>query len=366
MKELVVDAHRMRVRAGAGLTFGEFVHGLESHGLVVPTGTCSGTGIAGATLGGGIGWLMGKFGLAADNVVAVELVTPEGNVVRAEAGMNDEEHADLFWAVRGGGGNFGIVTAIEYRTHPLAGVYAGVLVYPQTRAAEVLRLYRTITTSAPDELTVMCVLTAFPNVGPAALLSFCWCGSETQAERFTAPLYSLGSPAFTFAQQMPYSALLAMNDAATPDGRRYFDTTFSLSELSDAAIAALVSNAGAATSPFSGIIFQHVHGEATRVAATATAYPFRHPHYAVVNSAAWEEGDDARHVAWAKACAAAMQPYASRGAYVNFLGADGNQAVQDAYGPNYARLAAIKQRYDPNNYLRRNQNIRPAGQPEGL
>jgi FAD/FMN-containing dehydrogenase len=367
LKQLDVDPQRMVARAGAGLTFGELARGLEQHGLAVPTGTCSGTGIAGATLGGGIGWLMGRFGLAIDNVLAFELVTANGDLLRVDAA----HHPDLFWALRGGGGNFGIVTAIEYRTHLLPSVYAGMLVYPQARAAEALRLYRDVTTSAPDELTVMCVLTSFPEVGPAVLLSFCCSGGAADAAaaaRVAAPLYALGAPAFGFAQQMPYSALLALNDPAAPDGRHYFDTTFSLDELDDGAIAAITANAAAATSPLSGIIFQHVHGAAVRVPPTATAYPFRRPHYAVVNSAAWE-GEDASaplHKTWAKAAAAAMAPFAARGAYVNFLGDDGPDAVRSAYGPNYTRLAAIKREYDSANRFRRNQNIAPAHHEKGL
>ncbi|MFN8470195.1 MAG: FAD-binding oxidoreductase [Caldilineaceae bacterium] len=362
LKQLDVDTQRKVARAGAGLTFGEIARGLEAHGLAIPTGTCSGTGIAGATLGGGIGWLMGHFGLAVDNVLAVELVTAGSDLLRADAA----HHPDLFWALRGGGGNFGIVIAIEYRVHALPNVYAGMLAYPASRAAEVLRLYRAIAAAAPDELTVMCILTTFPNVGPAALLSFCYSGAPAGAERTVAPLYVLGEPSFGFAQTMPYSALLAINDPVAPDGRRYFDTTFSLSDLSDGAIAAIVANAAAATSPFSGIIFQHVHGAAVRVAPSATAYPFRHPHFAVVNSAAWEAGDGAEHIAWAKSAAASMQPFAARGAYVNFLGDEGAQAVRDAYGPNYTRLAAVKQEYDPANRFRRNQNIVPAGRVKGL
>lgn len=362
LKQLEVDPQRMVARAGAGLTFGEIARGLEAHGLAIPTGTCSGTGVAGATLGGGIGWLMGRFGLAVDNVLAVELVTAGGDLLRADS----SHHPDLFWALRGGGGNFGIVTAIEYRTHALPNVYAGMLAYPAARAADILRLYRTIAAAAPDELTVMCILTTLPHVGPAALLSFCYSGEPEGAERTVAPLYALGEPAFGFAQTMPYSGLLAMNDPVAPDGRSYFDTTFSLADLSDGAIAAIVANAAAATSPFSGIIFQHVHGAAVRVAPSATAYPFRHPHFAVVNSAAWETGEGTEHVAWAKAATANMQPFTTRGTYVNFLGDEGAQAVRDAYGPNYARLAAVKQEYDPANRFRRNQNIVPAGRVKGL
>lgn len=360
MKQVTVDPDRRIARAEPGLTLGEFVRAVEPYGLMTTTGTCSGNGLGGATLGGGIGWLMGKHGLIIDNVRAFEMVTATGQLLTVSA----TENADLFWGLRGGGGNFGIVTAIEYQLHPLDQVLAGMVIHSQANAPTVMRFYRDFSSAAPDEVTVYAVLTALPEIGPAIMLIACYCGEDlAEGERLLAPLRQFGSPLVDTIKPMAYSELLAMLDPAAPDGRHYHDTAYSLKQPNDEALDALITCAQAA-SPFSAIVIHHVHGAATRVPATDTAFALREAHYAIVNAAAWEAGDGAAHIAWAEESLARMQPFASRGLYVNFMGHAGEAAVREAYRANYERLVALKSKYDPMNFFRFNQNIKPAAQAE--
>lgn len=361
MKRVTVDPARRVARAEPGLTLGEFVRAVEPYGLVTTTGTCSGNGLGGATLGGGIGWLMGKYGLIIDNVRAFEVVTAAGRLLTVSATAN----ADLFWALRGGGGNFGIVTAIEYQLHPVGPVLAGMVIHSQANAQAVMRFYRDFSSAAPDELTVYAVLATLPEIGPAIMLIACYCGEDlAEGERLLAPLRQFGQPLVDTIKPMAYSELLALLDPAAPDGRNYHDTAYSLKQPGDDALDALIACAQAVTSPFTAIVIHHVHGAATRVPAQETAFALRETHYAIVNAAGWEEGDGAAHIAWAKESLARMQPFASRGLYVNFMGYEGEAAVRDAYRANYERLVALKNKYDPTNFFRFNQNIKPAAQTE--
>ena len=360
MKQVTVDPARRIARAEPGLTLGEFVRAVEPYGLMTTTGTCSGNGLGGATLGGGIGWLMGKHGLIIDNVRAFELVTATGQLLTVSA----TENADLFWGLRGGGGNFGIVTAIEVQLHSLGQVLAGMVIHPQANAQAVMRFYRDFSSAALDELTVYAVLTTLPEIGPAIMLIACYCGADlAEGERLLAPLRQFGSPLVDTIQPMAYSELLALLDPAAPDGRNYHDTAYALKQPGDEALDALIACAQTA-SPFSAIVIHHVHGAATRVPAGDTAFALREAHYAVVNAAAWEEGDGTAHIAWAEESLARMQPFTSRGLYVNFMGHEGEAAVRDAYRANYERLVALKSKYDPTNFFRFNQNIKPAAQAE--
>ena len=356
MKRIEVDPARRIARAEPGLTLDEFVQAVEGYGLLTTTGTCSGNGLGGATLGGGIGWLMGKYGLIIDNVCSFELVTADGQILS----VNNQDHADLFWGLRGGGGNFGIVTAIEYQLHPVGKVLAGMVIHPLANAQAVMRFYRNFSSAAPDELTVYAVLTTLPEIGPAIMLMACYCGEDLAAgEKIIASLRQFGPPLVDMIKQMAYSELLALLDPAAPDGRNYYDTAYSLKEPGNEALDALIACAQASTSPFTAIVIHHVHGAAARVPAGETAFALREPHYAIVNAAAWEDGEGAPHLAWAEESLARMQPFASQGLYVNFMGHEGEKAVRDSYRVNYERLVALKNKYDPSNFFHFNQNIKP-------
>ena len=357
MKGLRVDPLTRTVRAEAGLTLGEFVRGMDPFGLLTTTGTVAGTGLAGLTLGGGLGWLMGKYGLTIDNLLSVDMITVDGRVLRASA----TEHPDLFWGVRGGGGNFGIATAFEFQLHPVGPLLAGKVVYPMSRARAVLRFYREYTSSLPDELTAYASLLTTPGGEPAIAINLCFCGSLDAGERLVEPVRRFGSPLVDLIRPKSYLKLVTQADAGAPPGRHYYEKARTLKHLSDEAIEAIADAGAACTSPSSLILIQHIHGAASRVSPTATAFALREESYVVSLLAAWESGEAARHIAWTRACWEALVAFASSGVYVNFLGHEGEERVRAAYGVNYDRLVALKNQYDPTNFFSRNQNIRPTG-----
>ncbi|HMR65206.1 MAG TPA: FAD-binding oxidoreductase [Anaerolineae bacterium] len=356
MNRIEIEPEARLARAQPGVLIGQFIQATQEYGLVAPTGVCAGTGLGGSTLGGGTGWLMGKHGLTIDNVRSFELVTAFGQVLTASAG----ENADLFWGLRGGGGNFGIVTAIEYELQPLGQVLAGMVVHPLAQAKAVLRFYRQFSSAAPDDVTVYVSIATIPDLGPAVVLLACYVGDDlTEGERLLAPLRQFGSPLADLIQPMAYLDFVAMLDPVAPDGRNYYEPAYSVKQFSDEAIDTLVSWAGQTTSPFTSIIIHHIHGAATRVAADATAFALREPHYAVIHVAAWETGPAEPHLAWGRESVAAMQPFASPGLYSNFISAAGDTSLRDSYRANYDRLVALKNKYDPINFFRFNQNIKP-------
>ncbi len=355
MKGIRVDPMTCTVRAEAGLTLAEFVREIQPFGLLTTTGTVAGTGLAGLTLGGGLGWLMGKYGLTIDNVLAVDIVTADGQVKRA----SETSHPDLFWGVRGGGGNFGIVTAFEFQLHPVGLVLAGKAVYPMSRAREVLRFYREYTSSVPDELTAYACLMTTPDGVPAIAINLCFCGSLGEGERLVEPVRKFGAPLRDLIRPKSYLKLIAQADAGAPEGRHYYEQARTLTDLSDEAIETIADAGAACTSPSSLILIQHVHGAASCVNPTATAFALREESYVISVLAAWDGGEAQQHVAWARACCKALSRYAASGIYVNFLGNEGEERVRAAYGANYERLVALKNTYDPTNFFSRNQNIRP-------
>jgi FAD/FMN-containing dehydrogenase len=357
MKQIAVDPLQLTARMEPGVTLGEFVAATSAHGLATTTGTVSGTGMAGLTLGGGVGWLMGKHGLTIDNLLSVEIVTADGQIRYASA----DEHGDLFWAVRGGGGNFGIVTAFEYRLHPVGQVLAGMVVHPLDRTEELLHFYRDYAHAAPDELTAYAAIVNGPGGVPVAAITVCYAGPIEQGERLLAPLRAFGRPLADTIRPMSYLELVHMLDAGSPDGRKYFDRANSLPELNDEAIATIVDYAATRTSPFSQILIQHIHGAAARVRPDATAtHALRGEQFLLGIVGAWEDGDAATHQGWVRAFWSETRPFARAGTYVNFMSEDQGAQVRAAYGPNYDRLAAIKAKYDPENVFRLNQNIKPA------
>ncbi len=361
MKGIAVNPQNRTARAEPGLTLKELVAATQPHGLATTTGVVSDTGIAGLTLGGGLGWLEGKFGLTCDNVLSFEVVTADGQLRRASAGENPV----LYWALRGGGGNFGVVTAFEYRLHPLGQVLAGIVVHPMPRARDVLRFYRDFTANAPDELTAYAALLTSPDGHPAVAILLCYCGSPEEGERIVAPVRQFGPPILDMIHSMDYLDVVQMIDAGNPAGHGYYERGCLVPHLTDEAIDALVSAGTALTSPLSVVLIQHLHGAASRILPHKTAFALRGEYYLPIFLAQWPAGPGDSHIAWSWASWAAMQPFASQGAYVNFMAVDETDRVRAAYGANYERLVALKNQYDPTNFFQHNQNIRPSISTDG-
>jgi len=362
MKGIHVDATSRTVRAEGGTTWAEVNRATQLHGLAVTGGVVSSTGVAGLTLGGGLGWLMGKHGLALDNLLSVEMVTAEGNVVTASAA----DEPDLFWAVRGGGGNFGVVTSFEFRVHPVGPtVTGGVIAHPFERARETLRFFRDSTRALPDEHLLFGGLIHAPDGSGAKLAAMvtCHCGPLADGERAMRPLKSFGAPVLDAIGPIPYSAMNGMLDAAYPKGAlNYWKSSF-LTELSDDAIDTLIACFARCPTPMGQLLIEHMHGAATRVPATETAYPHRAEGYNLLVLAEWmDPAVNERCIAWARDTYARMQPYLGVARYMNYLGHDeSSDAIAAAYGVNYRRLQQVKTRFDPSNLFRMNHNIQPLG-----
>lgn len=358
MKGIHVDPVRRTARAQGGVTWREFNRETQAHGLATTGGVISTTGIAGLTLGGGLGWLMAKHGLAMDNLVSAEVVTASGDIVRA----SKEENADLFWGLQGGGGNFGAVSWLEYRLHPVGTVTSGLIAHPFDRARDVLKFFREITSGLPDDLTIFGGLLHAPDGAQIAVMIVCHCGPLAEAETALEPIKKFGSPILDSVGPTSYEETNKMLDAGFPRGAlNYWKSNF-MKELSDQAIETLISQFAACPSPMSGLLLEHIHGAATRVDVSETAFPHRREGYNFLVVSEWlDPADNARNIAWARESYELMLPYFSRGRYVNYLGEDeGEDAVAAAYGPNYQRLRTLKTKYDPANLFHLNQNIRPA------
>jgi FAD/FMN-containing dehydrogenase len=356
MKGIHVDAKNRTARVQAGATLGDVDRETHLYGLAVPAGVVSATGIAGLTLGGGVGWLVRKYGLTCDNVLSFDIVTAEGKLLTANA----EENSDLFWALRGGGGNFGVVTSFEYRLHPVSSVLGGMVVYPRGQAVEVLRFYRAFTQSAPEELTAYAGLLHTPDGTPAIAVVACYCGDLAEGERVLKPLREFGSPLLDAIQPMPFPQMQSLLDGAFPGGNQnYWKSTF-LRELSDEAIDLLVERANRATSPLTAVVIEYYGGAASRVGVAETAFAHREAQYDVGILAQWTDpGESSRHIEWARGVADALRPYSSGAYLLNFLGDEGDDTIRAAFGENYGRLVEVKSKYDPTNFFRLNQNIKP-------
>ncbi|MEJ0096148.1 MAG: FAD-binding oxidoreductase [Methylocella sp.] len=356
MKGIFVDPALRTVRVQAGALLCDVDRETHLHGLAVPVGTVSKTGIAGLTLGGGIGWLVRKYGLTSDNLLSCEVVTAEARVVTANADVN----ADLFWGLRGGGGNFGVVTSFLYRAHPVSSVLGGLLLYTRDQAAAVLRHYRAFMASAPDELTAFAGLISLPDGMPVVGVLPCYCGDLSEGERVLKPLRSFGSPILDAIQPMPMPAMQKLLDGGSPDGsHNYWKSTF-LKELSDDAIDAIIDYANRAESPLSGIVIELFGGAAGRVGAADTAFAQRQAEYNVQIAAQWTNAAESeKHIGWARAASDALKPYSSGAYMLNYLGDEKPDAVKAAFGSNYKRLAELKTKYDPTNFFSLNQNVEP-------
>jgi FAD/FMN-containing dehydrogenase len=360
MKGIHVDPYARTVRAQGGVTWAELNRETQLHGLAVTGGVVSTTGIAGLTLGGGLGWLMGKYGLALDNLRSVELVTADGQVLRT----SKDEHSDLFWAVRGGGGNFGVATSFEYQLHAVGPTITGGLVaHPFERARDVLKFFRDFTASLPDELTVVAGLihAADGSGAKLAAMATCHCGALAAGETAVRPLKQFGPPAMDAIGPMPYSQLNGMLDAAYPKGAlNYWKSSF-LAQLSDDTIDTMIECFARCPTPMGQLLLEHFHGAVTRVGISGTAFPHRADGYNLVVISEWmEPANTDRCIAWARETYAAMEPFVASGRYVNYLGDDETgDPIAAAYGPNYRRLQELKTKYDPSNFFHINQNIRP-------
>lgn len=359
MKGVHVDPEGRTVRAQGGVTWAQFNRETALHGLAVTGGQVSTTGIAGYTLGGGLGWLMGAYGLAVDNLISVEIVTADGEVVSA----SDSSHPDLFWALRGGGGNFGVATSLEYRLHPLTQIVGGLIAHPIDAAGDVLRFYRDFTRETPDDLTVHCVLAHAPDGSglKIAAMAACHAGPTEQAEADIAPLREFGSPIMDMLGPMPYPAINAMLDPGYPRGALgYWKSSF-VSELSDGLIDEAVARFMETPSTMNAVLIEQYHGAATRVPVTDTAVAHREAGHNLLLPSTWlDPADTAANIAWTRETYEAFRPWFEESRWLNYLGDDEQMdAVRAAYGPNYDRLVEIKRRYDPENVFRLNQNIDP-------
>ena len=360
MKGLHVDSRAKTVRAQPGVTWGEFNRETQLHGLAATGGVVSSTGVAGLTLGGGLGWLMGKHGLAADCLRSVEMVTPEGEVVIA----SERDHSELFWGLRGGGGNFGVATSFEFDLHPVGPMVTGGLVaYSIDQAREVLEFYRDFTSNLPDELCVFAGLIHAPDGSgtPLAAILACHCGPLSEGEAAVAPIKRFGRPVLTELGPMPYSALNAMLDEGYPKGAlNYWKSSF-LSELDNDAIGVLIERFSTCPSGMTAMVLEHFHGAATRVGPSDTAFAHRSVGYNLLLASEWLDPDETiTNIAWTRDTFGSLEPFMSSGSYVNYLDDDEpSDRVKNAYGVNYDRLQKLKSTFDPENVFHLNQNIAP-------
>jgi FAD/FMN-containing dehydrogenase len=359
MKEIRIDREHRRVRASGGVVWGEFDAETQKHGLATTGGLVSTTGIAGLTLGGGLGYLMRSYGLACDNLVSVEMVTADGERLIASS----SEHEDLFWAVRGGGGNFGVVTAFEFQLHAVGPLLlAGSLGYPLTQARDALRSYRDWIRTAPDELTVYATLSAAEDGSPRVVLQAVYNGPLAAAERVVEPLRRFGAPVLDDIQPRPYVEIQRLADPRYPPGRlNYWKANF-LAELGDELIDIVVDAFARVPSSHSIIDFELMGGAVAQVGATDTAFSHRRAAFSLLLLGRWDDPMASEaNVAWIRELWERTRPLSSAGVYVNYLGTEGDERIREAYGTNYDRLAAVKRKYDPHNFFRLNQNIHPGG-----
>ncbi len=368
MRGIHVDPKSGTARAQAGATLGELDRETQVFGLAVPSGIVTTTGIAGLTLGGGFGWLARKHGLSSDNLISVDIVTAEGEFLTA----SETEHEDLFWGIRGGGGNFGIVTSFEYKLQKIGPiVLGGMLLHPMEDAPEFLRFYRDFIANAPDELTVAPILRLAPPAPflpkevhgkPVVGVIVLYAGSIEEGEKLIAPLRQYGKPLVDGISPKPFRELQSMLDASARPGLNYYVKSEFLPTLSDDLIDTIVEHASRITSPQSVIAGFHLGGAVSRVDEDASAYSHRDAAYSLIINCAWiDPNESEKHIQWTRAFWEALQPFSKGGAYVNFQSRDeGEDRVKATYGTaKYERLSKLKQMYDPTNFFSLNQNIKP-------
>ncbi len=371
MKGIEVDPRAKTARSDGGLTWGEFDAATQEHGLAVTGGRFSTTGIAGLTLASGSGWLERKCGLTADNLLSADMVTADGDLVTA----SETENPELFWGLRGGGGNFGIVTSFTYRLHDVGPmIYGGQLVCLPDRAADILRFMREYMEEAPDDLGAAVAFISAPpepfvpaemHFQPVVGIVICWTGDHAEGERMVAPIRHFAKPVMDMVQPMPYTALQSMLDASGPKGIRGYMKAEFFEELSDEAIDKLTEHGANRAGPMAQLLMEPMGGAISRVTDDATALGRRDVSWCYHALAMWMEPDQETHdahFAWARGLAADLEPHTTTGAYLNFTSDNDEDRVRSVYGPEkYARLVALKDRYDPDNVFRLNANIAPSG-----
>ena len=369
---VTVDPQTSLVEVEPGVTLGELDQATAAHGLAVPVGVNTTTGVAGLTLGGGIGWLMRRDGLACDHLVGADLLTADGEILT----VNEDDHPNLLWGLRGGGGNFGAVTRFVFRAVQLAPeVLAGQVLFPLEEGASVLRRYRDWAAHLPDSVTTIVALRtvlavpAFPvslHGRRVVVVAVCHAGDPAEGERHIAPLRTFGTVLADAVTRKPFTVHQQTFDASVPPGLGYYFKSHFMSGLSDEAIDVLVEHNGQALQPWSFTIIFQLGGAVSRVASDAAAFMERDAAFAInINGVAEDPASDSDVTSWARACFDALTPHATGGVYVNFLGNEGDERVRAAYGHAYQRLEALKAHYDPQNVFRINQNIRPVEPPAG-
>jgi FAD/FMN-containing dehydrogenase len=360
MRGVRVDAGARAVTAQGGCTWRDLDHEAHALGLATTGGIIPATGIAGLTLGGGLGWLMRKHGLSCDNLLTVDVITADGKLVQASS----QQNADLFWGLRGGGGNFGIATSFEYRLHPVGTVLAGTIVYPLEQASRVLALMRDLAADAPDELAMMAVLMTAPDGAKALAMIACFCGELGPGESALKPLRSFGQPLADTIARVPYTGHQALLQGGFPPGlQNYWKSSF-LEDLSDHTIETLIDGFRDVTSPTSALAIELLGGAVARIPENATSFNHRGARFNFLVVSSWSDRSESeRHIGWTRQLWQAMQPFASKAVYVNYLGREtdeGADRIREAYGAEkHDRLVALKRKYDPDNVFRLNQNIRP-------
>lgn len=366
MKSVSVDTNARRATVAPGCTLADFDAAAQVHGLATPLGINSTTGVAGLTLGGGFGWLSRKYGMTVDNLISADVVLADGRQVRA----SDTENTDLFWGLRGGGGNFGVVTSFEFQLHPVGpNVLSGLIVFPFSESKPVLTKFAAFTESMPDDLNVWMVTRGAPPLPflPAAVhgtgivaLALCYAGDPAVGAKLIEPLRAFGTVLGEHVGVQPYTAWQQAFDPLLAPGARNYWKSHNFSQLSEGAIDAIVAYAGKLPSPHSEIFIGTIGGQTTRVAADAMAYSSRDAKYVMNVHGRWDTAaEDERGMAWAREFFAKSQPFASGGAYINFLTQDETDRIKFAYGGVYSRLVELKKKYDPTNFFRMNQNIKP-------
>jgi FAD/FMN-containing dehydrogenase len=367
MRSVRIDAASDTARVEPGATLADFDKEAQEFGLVTPLGINSTTGVAGLTLGGGFGWTTRKYGLTVDNLISADVVTADGKLVRA----SEKENPDLFWALRGGGGNFGVVTSFEFRLHPLGPeVLSGLVVHPLESARELLPQFRRIAREAPDELTIWVVMRKAPPLpflptewhGKEVLVfAACYAGDMKDGEKALKALRALGKPIADVIAPHPFTAWQTAFDPLLTPGARNYWKSHDFADLPDAAVNVILNSVRELPSPECEVFIAHVGGAMARIPANATAWPNRDAHFIMNVHTRWQDkAQDQACIAWARHLFEATAPFAAGSVYVNFMPDDENDRVEKAYGTNYRRLAEIKRRYDPGNLFRMNQNIRPA------
>ncbi|HCN98254.1 MAG TPA: FAD-linked oxidase [Leclercia sp.] len=366
MKDVQVDVTTRTASVGPGCTLADFDRVVQAHGLATPLGINSTTGVAGLTLGGGFGWLSRKYGMTIDNLLSAEVITADGRQLNA----SESENADLFWGLRGGGGNFGVVTRFDFQLHPVGpNVLSGLIVFPFEQAKSVISQFARFTETMPEELNVWMVTRKAPPLPflPAEVhgremiaLALCYVGDPEEGERIIAPLREFGTVLGEHVGVQPYTAWQQAFDPLLAKGARNYWKSHNFAQISDGVIDAIIEYAARLPSPHCEIFIGTIGGQTTRVAPEAMAYSSRDANYVMNVHGRWETAaEDERCIAWAREFFARSQPFASSGAYINFLTQEETDRIAFAYGATWNRLVELKSKYDPTNLFRMNQNIKP-------